>query len=161
MKLRDDLRLLFLILLLALSSLECDRHRSPVEPVAKLSVTDLRLMVPLAVGNSWTYRHIECGIDGCDTTAESVQIVDTAWNNGREYFLYHGDPPHLSLPGGYFTEGADSADYSYYIGMGNDANAGESPVGTATQHLPIHLLKLPLEIGHQWRCAEWDCYDPT
>lgn len=142
-------------LLLVCLSIRC--HNDVTEPPPKSPPYDLRKIIPLAVGNSWKYRIIRCGIDGCDTTLDSTQIVDTVRINGEKYYKYNGTPPRLSFGySGDYLETLDSSDYSMYICFNCLQEFHNRASSQSDQWMPLHVLKTPLIKGNQWHIAEWD-----
>ena len=141
------------IFLCAVVSMQCNKSDNSIGPVPYSLPDDLVKVVPLQVGNSWTYRSISCGIEGCDTTIDSIRIVDTLWMGGVKCYKYSGNPPHLFGYGEYYVESVGREDYSMYLCLNCLDGAKARP--DSGDGLPLHLLKTPLTRGHQWRIAEW------
>jgi hypothetical protein len=138
----------------SLSPVCCDKGENPPEYSPP---NDIRGIIPLGIGRSWTYRTISVFVGpSYDTTIESIQIIDTPWVDGQEQFEYRGSPPHLFSNGSGYRETLDSADYSLYLLI----NCLGTSIGKTDSQppcwLPLHILKTPLSKGHQWRTAEWD-----
>lgn len=138
---------------LSLLSMQCDNVTGPQR---YSQPSDLRTIVPMEIGYSWNYRTIDCGIGGCDTTMDSLRIVDMASIDGRNYYKYQGKSPHIYGEALYgessYFESIDSSEYSVYFCPSCYRARGLMTV----QFLPLRILKTPLIKGHSWRVAEWD-----
>jgi len=142
--------------MLTFATLQCHKQLGPTEPLPYSPPNNLSKLVPLQVGNTWTYRRISWDIGGADTTIDSIQIVDTVRISGKKYFVYNGTPAHLIEVGTGYLETLDSADYSMYDCVGClNATKSELP-NELLAWLPVHILKTPLIRGKQWRAADWD-----
>jgi hypothetical protein len=139
---------------MACSFLNCSDNESVAEHSPRL--VDLREIIHLAVGESWRYRSLWCGSEGCDTTFDATRIIDTISINGKSYFKYYGVSPSLPGYGDTFLERVDSADYSMYICTNCLLHPDEERKEVTDLWLPLHILKTPLERGNHWKIAEWD-----
>ena len=144
-------------ILLSLASLRCHNQSAPTAPPSYSPPTDMRKVVHLEVGNTWKYRFVDCGIGGCDTTIDSIQIIDTTQINGNKVFQYNGYSPHITgFAERSYNESIDSINYSMYLCISClSINISKSP-GTVLNWMPLHLLVTPLTTGHRWPCANWD-----
>ena len=133
-------------------SVQCDDSGSA--PALYSTPDDLTKVVPLQIGNYWTYLTIAFGIAGYDTTIDSIRIVDTLWMNGMKCYKYEGIPPHLFGYGDYYFEAVNQTDYCMYLCI--NCLSGSKTSTALDEWLPLHLLETPVSRGHQWRIADWD-----
>jgi hypothetical protein len=145
------------LFLLALLSIQC-HNDTIVNPDTYVTPSNLMNIIPLKIGNVWTYRSVAYRIGGSDTSTQVTQIVDTFSLDGKEYFVTNGEPPHLFGFG--FTESRetlDSAAYTMYLCRGWYGQLTSSSNGEIQDEwYPFSILKTPLVRGNHWRCADWD-----
>jgi hypothetical protein len=135
-------------------------HDNSIQTISYSVPDDLTKVIPLKIGNYWMYRSVFCGIlNQCDTTLDSIRIIDTLQINGNKCYKYNGIPPHLYMYDDMYFETVNKNDYSIYFCLNCLSGIKGKSLKTADGWMPLHILKTPICKGNQWRIADWDSTD--